>query len=88
MQNPTCPLTGRKVRDSEEEERKKNNGKYYGHYVYTCSPRAAHALRSDQQSAEACSINTVAKQSAVVEYKRKTGKEGGQEVGWQEQDDD
>jgi hypothetical protein len=28
--------------------RKKNDAIKSGHYVYACSPRAAHALRSDQ----------------------------------------
>jgi hypothetical protein len=46
--NPSCLLSGRKVRDSEEERSKTNNAIKSGHYVYACSPRAAHALSSDQ----------------------------------------
>ena len=32
----------------KEERRKKNNAKNSGHYVSAATPRAAHALRSDQ----------------------------------------
>ena len=43
MQNPTCLLSGRKLR-TLERKKKKNNAIKSGHYVYACSPRAAHAL--------------------------------------------
>ena len=47
------PLPGEKYvtqkeERKKEERRKKNNAKNSGHYVSAATPRAAHALRSDQ----------------------------------------
>ena len=48
LQNPTCPLSGRKVRQKEEERREKNNANYYGHYVYACSQgQRTHSARTN-----------------------------------------
>ena len=45
--NPRTTPSGRKVCGGEEEK-KKNNTKYSGHFVPQQRPRAAHAPRSDQ----------------------------------------
>ena len=46
MQDFGRPLLGELP--EEREGGGENNAKYYGHYIYACSPRAAHAIRSDQ----------------------------------------
>ena len=49
FQNPSCPLSGRKVRASErkKEERKKNNANNRGHYVCASSHgQRTHSART------------------------------------------
>ena len=52
----------RKERKKERKERKKNNPKNSGHYILLQRPRAAHALRSDQNLLTyfpiCCNMNT------------------------------
>ena len=44
------PLLGEKYVAEKEKKIKKNNTKYSGQFVPQQRPRAAHALRSDQQT--------------------------------------
>jgi hypothetical protein len=52
FRNPSCLLSGRKVRDSEEREKKtKIMPGTMANFVSVCCPRAAHAPYLDQNDA-------------------------------------
>ena len=50
LHDPRTTPSGRKVCGTEEERKKKINTKYSGHFISQQRPRAAHALRSDQNN--------------------------------------